>query len=143
MVAEANTVQDDYRFVVTSLPEYLRDQPTAGLATWSGELRSGARANVLIGVASNRVDVHQVCAAAERAIERRAEPLSALLLPPDRYPDKLLDVAWREFRPEIPRTTPRPRVAPTRSSTPSSSSSRKPPNGGESVGERLRTRWRP
>ncbi len=97
VVAEANAVQDDYRFVVTSLPEYLADQPTAGLATWSGELRSGARANVLMGVASNRVDVHQVCAAAERAIERRAEPLSALLLPPDRYPHRLLDVAWREL----------------------------------------------
>src|SRR6478735_8072005 len=71
IVSEANAVQDDYRFVVTSLPEYLADQPTAGLSTWTGELRSGARANVLMGVASNRVDVHQVCAAAERALERR------------------------------------------------------------------------
>ena len=43
---------------------------------WTGELRSGARANVLMGVASNRVDVHQACAAAERALERRAEPLA-------------------------------------------------------------------
>ena len=97
VVAEANAVQDDYRFVVTSLPEYLADQPTAGLATWTGELRSGARANVLMGVASNRVDVHQVCAAAERAIERRAEPMSALLAPADRYPHALLDIAWRQL----------------------------------------------
>ena len=98
VVAEANAVQDDYRFVVSSLPEYLTDQPTTGLATWSGELRSGARANVLMGVASNRVDVHQVCATAERAIERRAEPLSALLL------------AARA----VPARAARPRVAPAR-----------------------------
>ena len=97
VVAEANEIQDDYRFVVTSLPEYLADQPTDKLTTWLGELRSGARANVLMGVASNRVDVHQACAAAERALERRAEPLSALLLPADDYPGGLLDVAWRNL----------------------------------------------
>jgi mannosylglycerate hydrolase len=97
VVAEANAVQDDYHFVVSSLPEYLTDQPTAGLATWSGELRSGARANVLMGVASNRVDVHQACAAAERAIERGAEPLSALLFAPEKYPHALLDIAWRQL----------------------------------------------
>jgi len=97
VVAEANDVQDDYRFVVTSLAEYLAEQPADGLTTWPGELRSGARANVLMGVASNRVDVHQACAAAERAIERRAEPLSALLLPPDDYPGALLDVAWQKL----------------------------------------------
>src|SRR6478735_2977736 len=83
VVAEANQIQDDYRFVVTSLAEYLPEQPTDGLRVWRGELRSGARANVLMGVASNRVDVHQACAAAERAVERRAEPLSALFLAPD------------------------------------------------------------
>src|SRR4051794_9381910 len=95
IVAEANAVQDDYRFVVTSLPEYLADQPSEGLRTWTGELRSGARANVLMGVASNRVDIHQACAAAERAVERRAEPLAALLLPAVQYPGRLLDIAWR------------------------------------------------
>lgn len=95
IVAEANAVQDDYRFVVTSLPEYLAEQPVTGLRTWRGELRSGARANVLMGVASNRIDVHQACAAAERALERRAEPLAALLLPADRYPARLLEIAWR------------------------------------------------
>ena len=88
VVAEANEIQDDYRFVVTSLAEYLPTQPTDGLPLWHGELRSGARANVLMGVASNRVDVHQACAAAERAIERRAEPLSALLLPAADYPGR-------------------------------------------------------
>jgi hypothetical protein len=97
VVAEANEIQDDYRFVVTSLPEYLAEQPSDGLTTWRSELRSGARANVLMGVASNRVDVHQACAIAERSLERRAEPLSALLLPADRYPDALLGMAWRKL----------------------------------------------
>jgi mannosylglycerate hydrolase len=97
VVAEANELQDDYRFVVTSLPEHLATQPTEGLVTWRGELRSGARANLLMGVASNRVDVHRAAAVAERALERRAEPMSALLLPADRYPTALLDLAWRNL----------------------------------------------
>ena len=97
VVAAANEAQDDYRFAVTSLGEYVREQPSENLTTWDGELRSGARANVLMGVASNRVDVHQLCAHAERSLERYAEPLSALLLPPDRYPGALLDVGWRQL----------------------------------------------
>jgi 2-O-(6-phospho-alpha-D-mannosyl)-D-glycerate hydrolase len=96
VVAEANEIQDDYRFVVTSLAEYLPEQPTEGLTTVRGELRSGARANVLMGVASNRVDVHQACAVAERALERRAEPLSALFVPADRYPGAHLGIAWQK-----------------------------------------------
>ena len=68
-----------------------------GLPDWSGELRSGARANVLMGVASNRVDVHQAAAAGERALERRAEPLSALFLPHDAYPHSLLGIGWRNL----------------------------------------------
>jgi hypothetical protein len=97
VVAEANAIQDDYHFEVTSLGELLPTQPTQGIETWAGELRSGARANMLMGVASNRVDVHQACAAAERAVERRAEPLSALFLDGGRYPDALLRVAWRHL----------------------------------------------
>ena len=61
-----------------------------------GELRSGARANLLMGVASNRVDVHRACAAAERALEKRAEPLSALFVAPDAYPHALARLAWLE-----------------------------------------------
>jgi mannosylglycerate hydrolase len=95
VVAEANQIQDDYKFVVTSLAEYLPTQPSEGLATWKGELRSGARANVLMGVASNRVDIHRACASAERAVEKRAEPLSALFRAPDAYPHALLTLAWR------------------------------------------------
>ncbi|MEX2100363.1 MAG: glycoside hydrolase family 38 C-terminal domain-containing protein [Acidimicrobiia bacterium] len=97
VVDDANAHQHDYCFSITSLPDYLAVQPTDGLHTWRGELRSGARANVLMGVASNRVDVHQAAARAERAVERVAEPLSALYLPAEEYPDALLGIAWRNL----------------------------------------------
>ena len=97
VVAEANAVQDEYEFAVTSLPEYLADQPSEGLVTVAGELRSGARANLLMGVGSNRVDVHRACARAERSLEKRAEPLSALFLPAEQYPHALADIAWRKL----------------------------------------------
>ena len=96
VVAEANAIQDDYRLVVSSLADYLGQAPTDGLPSWTGELRSGARANLLMGVASNRVDVKQAAARAERALERQAEPLCALWLPAERWPDALLAEAWRE-----------------------------------------------
>ena len=65
--------------------------------TVTGELRSGARANLLMGVGSNRVDVHRACARAERSLEKRAEPLSALFLPAAEYPHALADIAWRKL----------------------------------------------
>ncbi|HEV3401247.1 MAG TPA: glycoside hydrolase family 38 C-terminal domain-containing protein, partial [Acidimicrobiales bacterium] len=74
--------------------EYLASAPTHGLPEWEGELRSGARANLLMGVASNRVDVKQAAARTERALERRAEPLCALFLPPERWPAPALGLAW-------------------------------------------------
>ena len=96
VVAEANGIQDDYRLVVTSLGEYLAGAPTEGLPVWAGELRSGARANLLMGVASNRVDVKQAAARTERALERLAEPLCALFLAPAEWPGRLLELAWKE-----------------------------------------------
>ena len=96
VIAEANDLQDDYRFIVTSLAEHAAIAPTDGLPTWHGELRSGARANLLMGVASNRTDVKQAAARAERALERLAEPLCALVLPPERWPARLLDLAWQQ-----------------------------------------------
>ncbi len=95
VVAEANALQDDFHLEVTSLPEYLATAPTGDLERWTGELRSGARANVLMGVTSNRVDVKRAAAATERALERRAEPLAALFLPAERWPARLLELAWR------------------------------------------------
>jgi mannosylglycerate hydrolase len=97
VVSEANDIQDDYLLAVSTLGEYMAAEPTTGLPVWRGELRSGARANVLMGVASNRVDVKQAAARAERALERRAEPLYALFEPPERWPAALLGVAWREM----------------------------------------------
>src|SRR5437667_368381 len=96
VVAEVNEIQDDYKLVVTSLAEYLPTAPVEGLPEWTGELRSGARANLLMGVASNRVDVKQAAARAELALERRAEPLAALFLPAEDWPDAELRLAWTE-----------------------------------------------
>jgi len=97
VVAEANALQDDFVLEVTSLADYLAGAPVEGLTRWRGELRSGARANVLMGVASNRVDVKRAAARAERALERRAEPLSALYLPAGQWPRALLEVAWKQM----------------------------------------------
>ncbi|MGA2036556.1 MAG: glycoside hydrolase family 38 C-terminal domain-containing protein [Acidimicrobiales bacterium] len=97
VVAEANDLQEDYAFEVTSLAAYLESATNEGLPRWRGELRSGARANVLMGVASNRVDVKRRAAAAERALERRAEPFCALFLPPERWPGRLLELAWTQM----------------------------------------------
>ena len=97
VVAEANELQDDLVFEVTSLPEYLAAAPTEGLEHWQGELRSGYRSNMLMGVTSNRVDVKRMGALAERALERRAEPLAALFQAPAQWPHELLSVAWKEM----------------------------------------------
>src|SRR5271154_1569301 len=94
VVAEANDLQDEFDFEVTSIPRYLADAPSEGLTRVEGELRSGARANMLMGVTSNRVDVKRRGALAERELERRAEPLSALFQRPEHYPERLLELAW-------------------------------------------------
>jgi alpha-mannosidase len=96
VVAEANAIQDDYELVIRSLAEYLAAAPTDGLTTITGELRSGARAHLLMGVLSNRVDIKQAAARVERNLERRAEPLCALFLPEHAWPGALLDLAWTE-----------------------------------------------
>ncbi|HEV3281982.1 MAG TPA: hypothetical protein VG032_10305 [Acidimicrobiales bacterium] len=94
VVTEANQMQNEMELAITSLPEYLESADDHGLPEWRGELRSGARANLLMGVASNRVDVKQAASRAERALEQLAEPLSALFLPPGAWPGPFLDLAW-------------------------------------------------
>jgi alpha-mannosidase len=99
IAAKANAGQDRWEIVVTGLARYLREIAaplTPDSPRWQGELRSGARANLLMGVTSNRVDVRQAAARAERALEQLAEPASALFLPADRWPDRLLAEAWLE-----------------------------------------------
>jgi mannosylglycerate hydrolase len=97
VVAEANDLQDDLVFEITSLPEYLATAPTDGLERWKGELRSGFRANMLMGVTSNRVDVKRMGALAERELERRAEPLAALFQSAPEWPQRSLELAWKEI----------------------------------------------
>jgi mannosylglycerate hydrolase len=97
VVAEANALQDDYAFEITSLPKFLSGAPTEGLERWKGELRSGFRTNMLMGVTSNRVDVKRMGALAERELERRAEPLSTLFLDASSWPGQLLNIAWKEM----------------------------------------------
>jgi len=58
-----------------------------------GELRSAARANILMNVTSARIDVKQAAARAERALERYAEPIAALH--GTTWPARLLELAWR------------------------------------------------
>lgn len=96
VVAEANELQDEYELVISSLREHLDRAPTEGLGEWVGELRSGYRANVLMGVASNHVDVKLAAALTEESLERRAEPLTAMFVDPGEWPRAPLEVAWRE-----------------------------------------------
>jgi mannosylglycerate hydrolase len=100
-VAEANASDDGrYRFEVVDLARWLADEraavPDAELPVWRGELRSAAGAPLLAGVISNRVDVRAAAAAAEQAVERRAEPLLALFRPDEEWvaASGLLAVAW-------------------------------------------------
>jgi mannosylglycerate hydrolase len=94
VVGALNAAQGDFEVSITGLEAYLAAAPAEGLPSWTGELRSGARANLLMGVASNRVDVKVAAAVAERSLERLAEPLAALWLPPAKWPAALLDDAW-------------------------------------------------
>src|SRR5205085_138852 len=85
-VSDANDGGPDgagrYRFEVIDLARWLAAERAAvaddALPRWPGELRSSAGAPLLAGVIFNRVDVRAAAAAAERAVEPRAEPLLAL-----------------------------------------------------------------
>jgi alpha-mannosidase len=69
--------------------------PREGRPTWTGELRSGARANMLMNVTSARVDLKIACGRAERLLERYAEPLTALH--GTTWPERPLELAWRRL----------------------------------------------
>jgi alpha-mannosidase len=97
LLEAANSLQELFRFELTDLPSYLRDAPRHGLSSWTGELRSGARSNLLMGVLSTRVNLKIAASVAERDLERIAEPLCALWLPPDRWPGDVLDQAWLQM----------------------------------------------
>jgi mannosylglycerate hydrolase len=92
------TADGPYRLAVGTLSDYLAETAgdeaaTGRLAEWRGELRSSARANVLMGVVSHRLDVRAAAGRAERVLERVAEPLIALH--GTVWPERLLELAWR------------------------------------------------
>jgi len=92
-IVEAVNKEGGPELYVTSIPEALQGRSTEGLPLFHGELRSGARANLLMGVASNHVDVKQAACEAERALEQRAEPAAALFQR-TAWPRQALDIAW-------------------------------------------------
>ena len=95
MVADFDAGQDRFDVRIETLAEYITKTRGDCLPelSWQGELRSGARANVLMGVASHRIDVKQAAGRAERWLERRAEPLIALH--GGAWPERELALAWR------------------------------------------------
>ncbi|SFQ59860.1 alpha-mannosidase [Amycolatopsis arida] len=95
LVDLASGLGDDapVRVRITTLGAYVtaRNGDTE-LAAVRGELRSHARANILPGVISVRPHLKRAMAAAERMVERYAEPLAALWAPA--WPERFLDMAW-------------------------------------------------
>jgi glycosyl hydrolase family 38/alpha mannosidase-like protein len=77
---------------IGTLADYLAGASEEGLAHWRGEMRSAARANLLPGVVSARIDLKAACARAERWLERYAEPLQALY--GGDWPEPFLAQAW-------------------------------------------------
>jgi hypothetical protein len=76
-----------------TIGEYLDGAAPEGLNTWGGEMRSAARANLLPGVVSARIDLKAACGRAERWLERYAEPLQALYGGKG-WPERFLRQAW-------------------------------------------------
>ena len=80
---------------LSTLPVYLETvDGRPHLGRWRGELRSSARANILMGTLSARLDLKAAMARAERALTRYAEPFQALY--GRAWPERLLDLAWRK-----------------------------------------------
>ena len=98
LVEALNGIQHDYDVRLETLAEYLAAAPrTDGLPRWSGEMRSSARANVLMGVNSARIDLKQAGGRAETALERYAEPFQSLWGDTGAWPDAYLRLAWRRL----------------------------------------------
>src|SRR5205807_6485197 len=69
---------DGTRIRLARLEDYLATLPEREWPIWRGELRSSARANVLMGTLSVRVADKQRYTQASRTLERLAEPIAAL-----------------------------------------------------------------
>jgi len=98
LVSRLNEVAEASNMRIGTLAGYLdASRPlTDADPCWRGEMRSGARANVLMGVASARIDIKQAAGRAERWLERYAEPLTALHVAPDAWPGAFLSLAWHK-----------------------------------------------
>ncbi|MBA2263589.1 MAG: alpha-mannosidase, partial [Chloroflexi bacterium] len=96
LVSRLNEVHDTSSMRISTLAQYVAQAPalTPDDPSWRGEMRSGARANVLMGVASARIDIKQAAGRAETALERYAEPLTALHVTPEAWPAAFLRLAW-------------------------------------------------
>jgi hypothetical protein len=79
---------------IASLASYLDQPAPEGIPTWHVELRSAARAHLLPGVYSARIDQKYQRAIVEMDLERVAEPLAALV-PGFEWPEADLREAWR------------------------------------------------
>ncbi len=91
-----NAAQDRYRIRTATLAGYIGDVGgrVDGLPSWRGELRSSARANVLMGVLSARIELKAALGRAERLLERYAEPLQALHC--RHWPARFLELGWNK-----------------------------------------------
>lgn len=96
LVSRLNEVHDASTMEISTLARYVAEAAPLidGDPHWRGEMRSGARANVLMGVASARIDIKQAAGRAETLLERYAEPLTALHVVPDAWPAAFLELAW-------------------------------------------------
>jgi alpha-mannosidase len=79
---------------IGSLAAHLRTPAHGDLPVWRGELRSAARAHLLPGVYSARIDQKQERGRTEALVERYAEPLAALV-PGFVWPEEKLGRTWR------------------------------------------------
>jgi mannosylglycerate hydrolase len=97
VVEELNRSQDRYRVRLGTLADYVLEAAADGddLPRWQGELRSSARANILMGVLSARVGLKVACSRAERLLARYAEPLQALH--GTGWPGPFLELGWRRL----------------------------------------------
>ena len=95
IVADANARRDDIVVRIETLTRYIRsfDAAASSGSVWTGELRSAARANMLMNATSARIDIKAAAGRAERLLERYAEPLAALHA--SAWPERLLELAWR------------------------------------------------
>ncbi len=98
LVDRYNAEQDAFRIAVATLDAYLTETRSRDPVerSWDGELRSSARANMLMGVVSNHVDVRAAAATAERLLWRVAEPILALH-DPGPWPERYLELAARRI----------------------------------------------